>query len=54
MSWLRIVKMNSIFAIVLAMEREGLKSKPMPASETEMMDYSISPGGFGVHWKKVE
>jgi hypothetical protein len=24
------------------------------ASEVELMDYSISPGGYGVHWKKVD
>lgn len=24
------------------------------ASEEELMDYSISPGGYGVHWNKVD
>ncbi|MGY5846364.1 DUF2442 domain-containing protein [Salegentibacter sp. HM20] len=24
------------------------------ASEEELMDYTISPGGYGVHWNKVD
>lgn len=24
------------------------------ASEEELMDYSISPGGYGVHWNSVD
>lgn len=24
------------------------------ASEEELLDYSISPGGYGVHWNRVD
>ena len=24
------------------------------ASEEELLDYSISPGGYGVHWNQVD
>jgi len=26
----------------------------VPASKKEIMDYSVSPGGFGVSWNKVD
>ncbi|MGB8705048.1 MAG: DUF2442 domain-containing protein [Gillisia sp.] len=29
-------------------------SKLYEASEEERLDYSISPGGYGVHWHKID
>jgi hypothetical protein len=60
-----IIKIKKVFfrdeKIFFSLEDEREIGSPLKwypklnkASEEELMDYSISPGGYGVHWNKID